>query len=151
MRLKEAELLAREFIKVIHPTVKRVTITGSIRRKLPEVHDIDLVAIKSNEDWVSAALSKGALIEKYGGTYAYVTFHGQQINILFTTEQGWGASVLWSTGSRGHNIGLASKARLKGYKLNQFGLWQDEKYVCGRTEQEIAKVIDWLWTPPELR
>jgi DNA polymerase/3'-5' exonuclease PolX len=51
MQLEDAEKLAKQFIQEIVDYCVKVKIVGSIRRRKPQVHDIDLVIIVKPECW----------------------------------------------------------------------------------------------------
>jgi len=55
------------------------------------------------------------------------------------------------TGNKDHNVALRQVAIKKGFKLNEYGLFKKEKYVCGKTEQEIYKRLGFPYIPPEMR
>jgi DNA polymerase (family 10) len=39
----------------------------------------------------------------------------------------------------------------KGYKLSEYGLFKNKKYICGKTEKEIYSKLGLPFIPPELR
>ncbi|OQX82729.1 DNA polymerase III, partial [candidate division KSB1 bacterium 4484_87] len=38
-----------------------------------------------------------------------------------------------------------------GYKINEYGLFKGDKFICGETEAEIYKLLGLQWIAPELR
>ena len=66
--------------------------------------------------------------------------------------QSYGAALQYFTGSKDHNIALRQIAIDQGYKLNEYGLFnQKEEMVAGATEEEIYHKLGLAWMPPELR
>ncbi len=49
MELEHAQIIASEIIDRLEPCCERLSVAGSIRRRRPLVHDIDLVCIPSNQ------------------------------------------------------------------------------------------------------
>jgi DNA polymerase/3'-5' exonuclease PolX len=60
MELKTALCLAQEWVGLLRPSCERIEIAGSIRRRKPQVHDIELVAIPKYE--------QGEAIDLFGTT-----------------------------------------------------------------------------------
>jgi DNA polymerase (family X) len=153
--LAEGEKIAREFIDLTREFYSRIEIGGSIRRKAPIVHDIDLCAIaRETVSKFGDVVSKvGGKMIKFGGEYATLIFCGTQINVLFSTEKTWGAGLMWSTGPKGHTIGMEIKADQQGYKFNRTGIYKrtDGSLIPTPTEEDIARLLHWNYKPPEIR
>lgn len=66
-------------------------------------------------------------------------------------EECFGAALAYFTGSKAHNIRMRELARKKGWKLSEYGLFEGEVRIAGRTEQEIFDALGLPWIPPELR
>jgi DNA polymerase/3'-5' exonuclease PolX len=153
--LDKAEKIAKEFIELTKDFYKRIEIGGSIRRRVPIVHDIDLCAIAARpvKEYPEVVRSAGGDIGRFGGEYATIDFRGVQINVLFTTEEAWGAGLMWSTGPKGHTIGMNIKADQLGYKFNRLGIYRrsDDSLIPTPTEESIAELLHWDYKPPEKR
>jgi DNA polymerase (family 10) len=153
--LTEGEAIATEFIALTKDFYERIEIGGSIRRKAPIVHDIDLCAIprKPVSEYIDEVKRAGGRIVRFGGEYATIDFRGVQINVLFTTEEFWGAGLMWSTGPKGHTIGMNIKADKLGLKFNRTGIRRrsDDTMIPTPTEEDIAKLLHWEYKPPERR
>jgi len=153
--LAEAEELAKNFIELTKDFYERVEIGGSIRRKVQIVYDIDICAIakKPVSEYVDAVQKAGGKIVRFGGEYATISFKGVQINVLFTTEETWGAGLMWSTGPKGHTIGMNIKADNLGLKFNRTGIRRrdDGTLIPTPTEEDIARLLHWEYKSPERR
>jgi DNA polymerase (family 10) len=55
------------------------------------------------------------------------------------------------TGSKAHNIALRRRAMGRGWKLNEYGLFEGEDRIAGRTEEEIYDRLGLPAILPELR
>ena len=144
-----------DFIALTRDFYSRVEIAGSIRREKPIVHDIDLCAIAARpvSEFPEAAKSAGAKVVRFGGEYATIVFRGVQVNVLFVTDETWGAGLMWSTGPKGHTIGMNIKADELGFKFNRTGIRRrsDDTLKPTPTEEDIADLLHWTYKPPEKR
>jgi len=153
--LADGEKIANQFIDLTRDFYSRIEIGGSIRRKRPVVHDIDLCAIAARPvGELEKTLAKiGGKLVRFGGSYATIEFQGVQVNVLFSTPETWGTGLMWSTGPTGHTIGIEIKAENLGYIFNRTGIRKrsDDSLVPTPTEQDIARLLNWVYKPPELR
>ena len=76
-----------------------------------------------------------------------------QVDLRVVEEKSYGAALQYFTGSKDHNVTLRGLAIKKGFKLNEYGLFDKttEKYIAGKTEEEIYKKIGMQYIEPELR
>jgi DNA polymerase (family 10) len=76
-----------------------------------------------------------------------------QVDLRIVEEKSYGAALQYFTGSKDHNVTLRSLAIKKGFKLNEYGLFDKttEKYIAGKTEEEIYNKIGMQYKEPELR
>jgi DNA polymerase (family 10) len=97
-------------------------------------------------DDVSRVLGKGK-------TKATVEFeNGFQADLRVIEEKSFGAALQYFTGDKSHNIKVRSIAIDKGYKLNEYGLFnKGGKSVAGKTEDEIYKKLGMKTAPAEIR
>jgi DNA polymerase/3'-5' exonuclease PolX len=153
--LLEAEKLAKEFVELTKEFYDRVEIGGSIRRKVPIVHDIDICAIAKRPvaEYKEVVEKIGGKIVRFGGEYATISYQGVQINVLFSTPETWGAGLMWSTGPKGHTIGMNIKADNLGLKFNRTGIRRrnDGILIPTPSEEDIARLLYWDYKPPERR
>jgi DNA polymerase (family 10) len=76
-----------------------------------------------------------------------------QVDLRVVEEKSYGAALQYFTGSKEHNVTLRGFAIKKGFKLNEYGLFDKntEEYIAGKTEEEIYKKIGMSYIEPELR
>jgi DNA polymerase (family 10) len=56
------------------------------------------------------------------------------------------------TGSKAHNIALRDRALQRGWKLNEYGLFDEHGHaIAGDTEEGVYAALGLSWVPPELR
>ena len=51
--------------------------------------------------------------------------------------ESFGAALQYFTGSKEHNIVLRGRAKERGLKINEYGVFRGEKQIAGRTEEEV--------------
>ena len=58
--------------------------------------------------------------------------------------ESFGAALQYFTGSKQHNVVLRGRAKAAGLKVNEWGVFRDEKYLGGRTDRTyvIAQAIE---------
>ena len=148
-----AREVAESLIEQAPPGV-RMLIAGSLRRQKTFVHDIDIVAIVADEtaqkrldDWLANRFGRQA----NGKPARRGEIRGMAVDIYIATPEDVGAQLLTWTGSAEYNIRMRAKAKRKGFKLNQYGLWRGDERVAGRTEAEIFEALGLEFKPPEKR
>jgi DNA polymerase (family 10) len=128
---------------------------GSVRRFRDSVGDIDVLVTSSRPRVVMDAFTSLALVKQVlsaGETRASVLTHADlQIDLRVVPHASFGAALQYFTGSQQHNVKLREMAIRKGYKLNEYGLFQDDVSLAGATEVEIYAALGLPWIPPELR
>jgi len=160
---EEVEPVVRSFEKfadrVTHGKMK-VKVCGSIRRGRKEVGDVDLV---TNVHLVGAigvmlgwADEEGHVVDilsnlEKAEKAVQVLVDGVQWDMYLSSEEGWGAMVLSLTGSMKFNIIMRAKAKKDEMKLNQYGLWQGENLIAGRTEEQIFMALGIEYREPKER
>jgi DNA polymerase/3'-5' exonuclease PolX len=140
----------------------RCELAGSLRRKAQVVHDIDFAVIPKGNGFPKWREEVDQRVEKIGGrvlSFGEVIsdffYKGAQVNLfLCPGPDSWGVTLMWATGPKGHTIGMTIKARNKGLLINSRGIWTREeppRPVPARTEQEVGRILDWRYKPPETR
>ncbi len=135
--------------------VKKIEIVGSLARRKETVKDIDLLIVSSNAVKVMNYFIKMPNVEKvisHGEAKSAVLLkEGVNCDLRVFEEKSFGAAMQYFIGSKEHNVEVRKIAQNKGCKLNEYGLFKKEKYLCGRTEQEIYSKLGLLCVPPEMR
>lgn len=157
MARKPAETLANRLRDTIarHPSVVDCAVAGSIRRKLPTVGDIDLVAASSEPAAVAALLLDDpdvAHVYSRGPHRVSVRLAaGIDVDLRTVAPPAFGAALLYFTGNRAHTLALRRLALAQGYRLNEYGLFRGRQRIAGATEGEIYEALSLPTIPPERR
>ena len=139
--------------------VKRVEIAGSARRGQETVGDIDILCEgESGEQIIKQFVSFEPVkrVLAAGGTKGSVTvelYDGRelQIDLRVVESESFGAALQYFTGSKEHNVRLREIAVRKKWRLNEYGLFDGEKRIAGKREEDVYKKLGLAWIPPELR
>jgi DNA polymerase (family 10) len=135
--------------------VQAIAPAGSIRRMRESIGDIDvLVASTEPERIVGAFTSLGPVkqVLSAGSTRAAVLTHADlQIDLRVVARESLGAAMQYFTGSTAHNVKLREIAIRKGYKLNEYGVYEGEQNLASDTEENVYRALGMAWIPPELR
>ena len=116
----------------------KAMVCGSVRRGVPVVNDIDIVAIKTPE--LIARLKREGFTIK--STVASARVGNIPVSVYYATPEDWGAMVLHFTGSKAMNVMMRANARRKGMILNQYGLFKGKQRVASRTENQIFDALN---------
>lgn len=137
------------------PSVERVAIAGSLRRKAETVKDVDLVAVATDPTAVMAAFVSLPDVEAVigqGDTKSSVRLkNGLGVDLRVFDAEAFPYGLLHFTGSQAFNTTLRQRAKARGLKLNEYGLWRDDTRLPAREESEVLAHLDLPYLPPELR
>ncbi len=77
--------------------------------------------------------------------------NGMQIDLRVVKKESFGAALHYFTGSKEHNIKIRDIAKKRGLKVNEYGLFKEEKMLAGESEEEIYDYLGYQFIPPEMR
>jgi DNA polymerase (family 10) len=133
----------------------RVVVAGSYRRRRDTVGDLDVLVTAKDGAAVGDKLVRYenvAEVLAHGPTRTTVVLRsGLQVDVRAVPEQSYGAALLYFTGSKAHNIALRGLANVRGWKLNEYGLFAGKRRIAGASEDEIYRKLKLEFIPPELR
>lgn len=143
--------LADKIVKQLKLYCKRIKLVGSIRRKEKNPVDVDIVIIPKNKEKIKQILIKEGKVIENGEKQFAVKIKGVKIEIYFVSAENWGSALIAYTGSSGYSIGLRIRAKKRGLKLNQYGLFRVNKKIAGKTEKQVYKALGKSYKLPENR
>lgn len=127
---------------------------GSLRRGKSTVGDLDLLStdVRSNDSFVNYP-EVDRVIEKGTTRSSLVLRSGTQVDLRIVKEGEFGATLMYFTGSKDHNVALRRVAIEKGWKLNEYGLFEQktDNRVAGASEEQVYDKLGLSYIPPELR
>lgn len=161
-------LVEQAFMAFVPPGEKtKCTIVGSYRRAKPTSGDVDILytgvsfdrfleKLQAHLDGRWQLMSRGPA--KVAGIFLFTPNAAMEVDIWIATPENHAYMLLYSTGSKQHNIKMRFIAKHRGYKLNQYGCyartgedrWSD-KSLAARNEREIFDHLKVAWKRPEDR
>ncbi len=157
MLLSQAEHIAEPLVSWLKavPGVDHVVVAGSYRRRRETVGDLDvLVTCARRAPVVERFIAYGEVAETLarGTTRASVRLKsGLQVDLRVVAQKSFGAALLYFTGSKAHNIALRALGLKRGLKLNEYGVFRNDKSIAGKTEAEVYSQVGLAYIEPELR
>ena len=163
-----------EFYNIIINIIKKINknliceICGSYRRNLPYSNDIDiLISIKDkkdnknylklvinklkNEQIIIDSLTNEDVITKYMGFIKINDNPIHKIDIRYVSYNSYYTSLLYFTGSRNFNKEMRKIAKKLGYKLNEYGLYKNNKQIEINSEKDIFDILQMKYIEPSKR
>jgi DNA polymerase (family 10) len=153
----EADLYAQSIMQHLRRarSIEQMEAAGSYRRGRDTVGDLDLLVVSAKPAEVMDALAdfeRGAAVLARGETKMSIRLNcGLQVDLRVVPAESFGAALQYFTGSKEHNVELRSRAKARGLKINEYGVFRDDQYIAGRTEEEVYAALGLPWFPPELR
>ena len=153
MPLYEAQTLSEELtLDLLRAGMEQVEICGSVRRRKPEVGDLDVIGVCTPEVFENLKTHTHRWRYADGGKKkCTVEYRGRQVNILRSTETNMGAAMLYFTGNSTFNLIMRRKAKKMGMKLNEYGLWVGDLRIAGETELGIFEQLNMKYLDPTER
>ena len=137
--------------------IDAINIAGSLRRMKETIGDVDILASSNHPNIVMEYFIKYPNVDRVllkGSTKTSVLLYDNlQVDLRVVKKESYGAALQYFTGSKEHNVAMRSLAIKKGFKLNEYGLFdkETETYIAGKTEGEIYNKLDLDYIEPELR
>lgn len=172
--LGQAEAVGQELVAALGPSCERIEIAGSIRRRRPDVGDVELlcisrvgetVALGSNvylEGEIDDLIARNVLekrLNKAGrptyGRWNKLLVHvatGIPVDVFSTTEDNWGMALVVRTGPADWNVRMMTRFRKLGMRGHAYGgVTVNKTEVSCRTEREVFWLLKWPYLVPEQR
>ena len=138
-----------------HAPAATIVTVGSVRRGGETSGDLDLLATGADASLADAFVSYPTVerVLGHGPTKASVLLRGgYQADLRIVLPEQRGAAMQYFTGSKAHNIALRDRALERGWKLNEYGLFDErDQAIAGATEESIYEALGLTWIAPELR
>jgi DNA polymerase (family X) len=136
--------------------VEKAVIAGSARRMRETVGDLDILALSNKNKEVMDFFSKLSEVSGTnlsGPTKTTVLLKiGINCDLRVISPESFGAALQYFTGSKDHNVQVRTISVNKGYKLNEYGLFdKKEKLIPTKNEEEIYEKLGMQYVPPEMR
>jgi DNA polymerase (family 10) len=156
-KLSEADSFAEPLFAYLKKAkgVVDLEFAGSYRRRCETIGDLDILATTSRGSPIMDRLVDYPEVDEVlvkGSTKSSVHLKGgPQVDLRLVPRDSYGAALYYFTGSKAHNIAVRGIARERGLKVNEYGVFEGDELVGGKTEEEVFAAVDLPWIPPELR
>ena len=132
-----------------------ITVAGSFRRCKETVGDLDILVTTDHPGTVMDRFTGYDEVDEVvskGSTRSTVRLrNGLQVDLRVLSEQSYGAALHYFTGSKAHNIRIRKRGVERDLKVNEYGIFRGDKWVAGRTEEEVFSSVGLPYIEPELR
>lgn len=171
LTLDQAEQLAAKLVKLLEPVCERVEVAGSIRRKKPDIGDVEIVCIPKvlmtglfgekvyNVTAIYLVLNKHDYHPMKGGEkYIAAMKDGTQYDLFIATPDTWGCIFTIRTGSAAFTKRLVTQKAWGG--LCPFEYYFSEGRIVNRKtgalmdtpeEDDVFRLLGIEFMPPESR
>jgi DNA polymerase (family 10) len=135
--------------------LQQIEAAGSYRRGRETIGDLDFLVVSDNftevMDRLGAYQGVASVIGR-GDTKMSVRLRDAlQVDLRVVPAESFGAALQYFTGSKDHNVILRGRAKDRGLKVNEYGVFRGEKSIAGRSEEEVYAALDLPYFPPEMR
>ncbi len=171
IQLLEAEYIASQLVFMLTGLATKIQVAGSVRRKVPEVKDIEIVCLplyrevpvglfgdieRQNKviNWLSDASNDMITIEKGGDRYQKFTFNGYKVDLFMPLPQEYGRILAIRTGPDIYSKRLAKRWVELGYEgvdgrlINKSTGKADLEFP---TEESFFEFLSWHYQKPTAR
>lgn len=151
------DIIAQEIIKSFEDIsyIKRYAVAGSLRRKKEIIKDIDILVSSDEPDKVMDIFTSHYCVVEVtskGNTKSSVILqNGLRADLRVVTDEQYPYALHHFTGSKEHNTALRHLAKQKGLKINEYGIFSDEKLIECKDENDIFQVFGMDFIQPEIR
>ena len=132
-----------------------VEVCGSIRRRKEIVRDIDILVGGGDSQSITSFFTSLPEVEEVlvsGETKTSCRLKsGIEADLRIVSKEEFPYALMYFTGSKEHNVRLRGIAKKKGFKLNEYGLFDGEKLITLKSEEEIYRMLGLAYVVPELR
>lgn len=137
------------------PGVEQCDLAGSLRRCKEIIRDADVLVAARDSGPVMAHFVRFPAIDRVlaaGETKSSVLIKsGLQVDLRVVSPEQYPFALHYFTGSKEHNTAVRGRAKDRGLKLNEYGLWRGETLVPCRSEAELFAALGLAYIEPELR
>ncbi|MDP2924365.1 MAG: DNA polymerase/3'-5' exonuclease PolX [Candidatus Omnitrophota bacterium] len=161
--LHYAAALAESFVKELKKMeeIAKIEVAGSLRRYKETIKDIDILIVSQKPAAVMdrfVQLPQVKEVLAHGETKSSVISNknNMQVDVRVVREKSFGSALMYFTGSKDFNIKLRQLAIKNNYKINEYGIFsasslKKEKWLAGKTEEDIFSLLKMAYIAPELR
>ena len=139
--------------------IGQLEFAGSYRRGKETVGDLDILVTSDDAESVMDHFADFEDITSTivrGGTKMAVRLERDfQVDLRVVPEESFGAALQYFTGSKEHNVVVRGRAKAKGLKVNEWGVYKTdgeaEELIAGKSESDVYASLGLPVFEPETR
>ncbi|HPP66885.1 MAG TPA: DNA polymerase/3'-5' exonuclease PolX, partial [bacterium] len=148
--------LVSQIVEYMRSLCEKISPCGSLRRMKETIGDIDILCASLHSSdviqrFIEYPDTLNVLVKGDTKGSIIVKEKSLQVDLRVVEPDSYGAALQYFTGSKQHNIRLRLLAKEKGLKINEYGVFKDDKKIAGKTEEEVYHTFNMPVIPPELR
>ena len=133
----------------------RLAVAGTIRRRTETNKDVDLVASTKDPDGLAGAFVRygevDEVVEKGETRLSVMLRSGMSANLWMVHDEAFPCALHHLTGSEAHVARVRDRAKERGLKLNEHGLFDGDRRIPCEDEAALFGALGLSEIPPELR
>ncbi|MDY6857120.1 MAG: DNA polymerase/3'-5' exonuclease PolX [Thermodesulfobacteriota bacterium] len=139
------------------PGVEQIDPAGSLRRRKESIGDVDILVSSSSPEKAMDTFihlpQANDILGKGITKSSVLTREGYQIDLRVVQRGQYGAALAYFTGSKAHNIRIREMASRKGFRVSEYGVFDDktDERITGEDEEGIYNLLGLQFISPELR
>lgn len=148
---------ARRLVNILseEAPIVRIEIAGSLRRCKEVVKDVDIIASSTDPTAVMKRFVEDEYVSEvigHGESKSSVMLRsGIGADLRVVSDEQFPYALAHFTGSKEHNVVMRQRAKDRGLKLNEYGLFDGESNQTCTDEAGIYSRLELPYIPPELR
>ncbi len=139
--------------------VGQLEFAGSYRRGKETVGDLDMLVTSTDSGSVMDHFATYGEITSTivrGDTKMSVRLDEEfQVDLRVVPNESFGAALQYFTGSKEHNVVMRGRAKAKGLKVNEWGVYKmdgdEQEWIAGESEADVYATLDLPVFDPETR
>jgi DNA polymerase (family 10) len=142
--------------------IQKIQPAGSLRRRAETIGDVDILVAAAKEkekpQEIVQAFTTAPFVQEIlasgptkGSAIIQIENVPVHVDVRVVPQESFGAAAQYFTGSKQHNVRLREIAVKAKLKLNEYGLFREEKMIAGPTEEEIYQKLGLDYINPLLR
>ena len=135
----------------------RASLAGSIRRHKEVIKDIDIIASCLDQDrenimdYFTSIDGAEKIIAKGNTKSSIIISAGINVDLRLVRDDEYPFALHHFTGSKEHNTALRHRGKAIGLKINEYGIFKDDKKIDVKNEEGFFTALGLQYIPPELR
>jgi len=142
--------------------IEKIQPAGSLRRCAETIGDVDILVAtgkgKKTPEQIVQAFTAAPFVQEVlaaghtkGSAIIQIENAPVHVDVRVVPAESFGAAAQYFTGSKQHNVRLREIAVKAKLKLNEYGLFREDKMVAGPIEEEIYHKLGLDYIDPLLR